>query len=142
MLQGLLSDRYYLKFGLDRDPFPQKFSRNRLFLTHELNTLMAGLQAAVRDDARIQVLEAEVGGGKSSLAHYLNYVKDPNGYLGLINATPALSPTELAHGIISQHFPSHRFEKRQAAALLGEFLQLYQRNDHHPGWDKTAGALC
>lgn len=132
MKPGLLIDRYFLKFGLDRDPFPPNFSQDRLFLTHELNELMGDLLDTIKEQEQVLVVESAAGGGKSSLANYLNYLKESNWYLSLINATPELGVTELAHTIISQHFPRHRFDKTQSAVLLEEFLQLYQRNGKIP----------
>ncbi len=132
MMPAFLSSRYYLKFGLDRDPFPQNSSQNKLFLTYELTLLMDELTTAIKTQDGILVVESSPGGGKTVLAAYLDYVKEANWYLSLINATEELGKTELAHAIISQHFPRHRFGKTQPSVILQEFLQLYQRNGKLP----------
>ena len=132
MKQGLLINRYYQKFGLNRDPFPPKSSQDRLFLTHELTELVDRLMNGIKNQAHVLVVEGPAGAGKSSLADYLNYLKASNWYLSIVEASPQLSETELAHSIISQHFPRHRFDKTQSTVLLKEFLQLYQRNGKLP----------
>ncbi len=133
MQPAFLSSRYYLKFGLDRDPFPQKYSsQSKLFLTHELTGLMDTLVSAIATQEEILVVESLPGGGKTSLAGYLYYLKKANWYPCLISATETLDRTELAHAIISQHFPRHRFDKTKSSVILQEFLQLYQRNGKLP----------
>lgn len=132
MKPAFLSSRYYLKFGLDRDPFPQNSSQNKLFLTHELTRLMDELTTVIKMQDGILVVESSPGGGKTVLAAYLDYVKEANWYLSLINATEKLGKTELAHAIISQYFPRHRFGKTQPSVILQEFLQLYRRNGKLP----------
>lgn len=132
MMPAFLRSRYYLKFNLDRDPFPQKSSQNKLFLTHELTALMYQLIGAIKSQEELMVVESKPGGGKSVLAEYLNYAKEANWYLSLVRASEKMSNIELAHAIISQHFPKHRFEKTQSGSILREFLQLYQRNSKLP----------
>ncbi len=132
MKPGFFSARYYQKFELNRDPFPPKSTQERLFLTHELSDLVNRLIEGIKRHRHVLVVEAAEGAGKSSLAEYLNYLKSSNWYLSKIQATSSLGETELAHSIISQHFPRHRFDKTQSAVLLREFLQLYQRNGKLP----------
>ena len=132
MKPGFFSARYYQKFELNRDPFPPKSTQERLFLTHELSELVNRLMQGIKRHRHVLVVEAAAGAGKSSLAEYLNYLKSSNWYLSNIQATSSLGDTELAHSIISQHFPRHRFDKTQSAVLLQEFLQLYQRNGKLP----------
>ena len=132
MKPGLFSARYYQKFDLNRDPFPPKSSQERLFLTHELTELVNQLIHGIKQQKHVMVVEAEKGAGKSSLAEYMNYLKASNWYLSNIQASDSMGETELAHSIISQHFPRHRFDKTQSTVLLQEFLQLYQRNGKLP----------
>ena len=79
MTPAFLSSRYYLRFGLDRDPFPQNSSQNKLFLTHELTRLMDELTTAIKTQDGILVVESSPGGGKTVLAAYLDYVKEQTG---------------------------------------------------------------
>jgi type II secretory pathway predicted ATPase ExeA len=132
MMPSFLSSRYYLKFNLDRDPFPQKSRKNKLFLTHELTRLMDQLICAIKTQEEMLVVDSMPRGGKSVLAEYLNYTREPNWYLSLVNANDKMSQSELAHAIISQHFPRHHFDKTKSSAILHEFLQLYQRNGKLP----------
>ena len=124
--------RYYLKFNLDRDPFPLKSSPDNLFFTPELKQLMDRLIAAIKSQHEILIIESTPGGGKSVLAEYLNYAREDNWYLSLIHANEKIDKTEFAHSVISQHFPRHRFDRTHSRVILEEFLQLYQRNGKLP----------
>jgi type II secretory pathway predicted ATPase ExeA len=129
---AFLSSRYYLKFGLDRDPFPPNSTPKKLFLTHDLSRLLSELSSAIKTQTETLVLESAPGTGKSVLAEYLTHIKEPNWHVSLIRGSDEIDKTALAHAIISQHFPGHRFDKTRSGSILQEFLQLYQINGKLP----------
>ncbi len=132
MKLAFLRSRYYLKFSLDRDPFPSKSTPKKLFLTHNLTRLMDQIISVIKTQSETQVVESSAGAGKSVLAEYLSYLKEPNWHLSLIHGNANMDKVELAHAIISQHFPGHRFQLTRSDSTLQEFLQLYQRNGKLP----------
>ena len=129
---AFLSSRYYLKFGLDRDPFPPNSTPQKLFLTHDLSHLLSELGSAIKTQTETLVLESAPGMGKSVLAEYLTFMKEPNWHVSLIRGSDKIDKMALAHAIISQHFPGHRFDKTGSGSILQEFLQIYQINGKLP----------
>lgn len=129
---AFLSSRYYLKFGLDRDPFPPKSTPKKLFLTQDLTGLLNQLTSAIKTQTETLLVESAAGAGKSVLAEYLGYVKEANWHLCHIRGNQTLGKLELAHAIISRHFPGHRFDKTRSDMILQAFLELYERNAKLP----------
>jgi len=129
---AFLSNRYYLKFGLDRDPFPLKSTLKKLFLTHDLSRLLSRLTNAIKTETETLIVESSAGAGKSVLAEYLTYMKEPNWHVSLIRGSDMMDKSALAHAIISQHFPGHHFDKTPSRSILQEFLQLYHLNGKLP----------
>jgi len=129
---AFLSNRYYLKFGLDRDPFPPKSTLKKLFLTQDLAGLLDQLSCAIKTQSETLVVESAAGAGKSVLADYLSFTSQANWHLSLIRGNATMRKLELGHAIISQHFPGHRFDKTRSDMILQEFLELYERNAKLP----------
>lgn len=74
------------------------------------------------------MLDAAEGGGKSTLAQYLLYSREANWHTCLVRGSDTLDRVSIAHAIISQHFPEHRFEKERSCIVLDEILCLYRNN--------------
>ena len=123
---------YYLKFGLDRDPFPLESTPKKLFLTHDISRLFTLVVGSIKNQSQTLIIQSSPGGGKSVLAEYLTYIKEANWHTCLLKGHKGLERIELAHTVISQHFPDHRFDSQRACAVLEEVLRLYKNNAKLP----------
>ncbi len=124
--------RYYQKFGLDKDPFPADFPRQKVFLTHDMIHCLDQIKAAVDSSDQLVVATAPKDAGKSVLSRYLAYIKGPNWFVGHVQGHREMDRETLAFQIIRQHFPERQFVQTQAVSLLKDFLQLFARNGRTP----------
>lgn len=124
--------RYYLKFGLERDPFPQNSRDLKIFLTHDMVHCLDQIKASVNGSSDLVAVTAAPGSGKTVLSRYLGYIKSPGWFIAYISGTPELDRETLAWKVIQQHFPARQFMRDQAIPLLREFLQLFARNGRKP----------
>ena len=124
--------RYYLKFGLERDPFPSKYTDQKVFLTHDMIHCLDQIKVSVENSSQLVVVASPPGSGKSVLSRYLGFIKSANWFVGHINGSRDMDKETLAFEIIRQHFPERKFVRSQAVYLLREFLQLFARNGRTP----------
>ncbi|MDX1518559.1 MAG: AAA family ATPase [Gammaproteobacteria bacterium] len=124
--------RYYLKFGLERDPFPRDSAEQKVFLTHDMIHCLDQIKAAVDRSDQLVVVASPRGAGKTVLSRYLGFIKSSGWFVGHVPGSRELDREALAYEIIRQHFPERRFARAQAIYLLREFLQLFARNGRTP----------
>jgi type II secretory pathway predicted ATPase ExeA len=124
--------RYYLKFGLDKDPFPRESRDTKVFLTHDMIHCLDQIKASVDCSEELVVVSSASGSGKTVLSRYLGFIKSAHWFVAHIGGHRDLDRETLAWEIIRQHFPERRFVREQAVYLLQEFLQLFARNGRTP----------
>lgn len=123
---------YYLKFGLERDPFPQKSTEQKVFLTHEMIHCLDQIKESVDNSKQLVLVTSPPGAGKSVLSRYLGFIRSSSWFVGHVQGHRELDKETLAYEIIRQHFPERRFAQSRAMYLLKEFLQLFARNGRTP----------
>jgi len=124
--------RYYLKFGLDKDPFHRESRDSKVFLTHDMIHCLDQIKASVDCSEELVVVSSASGSGKTVLSRYLGFIKSAHWFVAHIGGHHDLDRETLAWEIIRQHFPERRFVREQAVYLLKEFLQLFARNGRTP----------
>jgi len=127
-----LGRHYYLNFGLERDPFPQKSTEQKVFLTHEMIHCLDQVKASVDNSEQLVLVTSPPRAGKSVLSRYLGFIRSSNWFVGHVQGNRELDKESLAYEIIRQHFPERKFAQSQAVYLLKEFLQLFARNGRTP----------
>jgi type II secretory pathway predicted ATPase ExeA/septal ring-binding cell division protein DamX len=124
-------DRYYLRYKLERDPFPAA-QDDILYLTPQINRRVERIREAIAGSHKVIVMTSSPGAGKSVLAEYLESVPEINWKISLVQAESAMSSEKLAYSIINKALPDKADKPALAIPMLHKYLELSSRTDFLP----------
>ncbi len=126
------SDLYFEKFDLTKDPFPVDSYDNILFLTPELTNRIQQIKKLIAETDKLIVVSSVFGAGKSSLADYLESIKEKNWKACLVRAISDMDRETLAYEIIQQVSPDKADEKGMSVPQLYKFLEFSSKTESLP----------
>lgn len=130
-LSGFKDDRYYLRYKLERDPFPGT-QDDILYLTPQINHRIEQVREAIAGSHKVIVVTSSPGAGKSVLAEYLESVPEISWKISLVQAKATMSSESLAFSIISKALPNKADKPALAIPMLHKYLELSSRADFVP----------
>jgi len=128
---GFNDDRYYLRYKLERDPFPGA-QDDIVYLTPQINYRVERIREAIAGSHKVIVVTSSPGAGKSVLAEYLESVPEISWKISLVQAKATMSSESLAFSIISKALPDKADKPALAIPLLHKYLELSSRADFVP----------
>jgi DamX protein len=130
-LSGFKDDRYYLRYKLERDPFPGT-QDDIVYLTPQINHRVEQVREAIAGSHKVIVVTSSPGAGKSVLAEYLESVPEISWKISLVQAKATMSSESLAFSIISKALPNKADKPALAIPMLHKYLELSSRADFVP----------
>lgn len=130
-LSGFKDDRYYLRYKLERDPFPGT-QDDIVYLTPQINHRVEQVREAIAGNHKVIVVTSSPGAGKSVLAEYLESVPEISWKISLVQAKATMSSESLAFSIISKALPNKADKPALAIPMLHKYLELSSRADFVP----------
>ncbi len=128
---GFNDDRYYLRYNLERDPFPGA-QDDIVYLTPEINYRIERVREAIAGSHKVIMVTSSPGAGKSVLAEYLESVPEINWKTSLVQAEAGMSSESLAFSILSKALPDKADKPALAIPMLHKYLELSSRADFVP----------
>ncbi|MFQ5658904.1 MAG: AAA family ATPase [Gammaproteobacteria bacterium] len=125
-------NKYYLKFDLERDPFPLDSIDNILYLTPELNRRLERIKELIISSQKLLLVTSSPGAGKSTLSDHLTSLKENNWMVSLVKGDTGMDVDSLAHAIIQKLFPDKSFETSKSVNQLHKFLETSALNGKVP----------
>lgn len=115
--------RYFLKYDLDKDPFPLESIDRNYYLTPELNHRLAWIRNLVVTDTKLLVLTASPGGGKTVFSQHLHSLAEPNWTMCLARASTVTTIDLLAHDIVRQALPGKAEDSAPPVSQIHKYLE-------------------
>jgi len=125
-------DDYYLKYGLERDPFPKDGIDNIFFTTPELNQRIELIKHLLEFSQQLVLVTLPPGGGKTMLCQYLPSVFNPNWSVNCIGAIEDMTPESLAFAVIRELYPAEYADTVPAIPRLYKYLEHCDREQQLP----------
>lgn len=123
---------YYLRYGLDRDPFPVNTIDNIFYTTPELNQRIDLIKHLLEFGRQLVVVTAPPGAGKTMLSQYLLSVFDPGWSVNFIRAIDDMTPEGMAFAVISELYPADYADSMPAVDRLYKYLEHCDRDQKLP----------
>jgi type II secretory pathway predicted ATPase ExeA len=123
MNDSISDNEYFLKYGLERDPFPLDVIDKNIFLTPEINRRLKQAKQHILSSQNILLITSAPGAGKSLLAQKLIILKEENWRTSIICVQPDTEPESLAHSVIQQLLPDKHEDISQSISMLHKFLE-------------------
>jgi len=114
---------YFLKYGLERDPFPVNNIDEVLFLTPELNRRLKLIEFVIEYSQELLVITSAVGAGKTVLANHVESLKSDNWRVSTVQAKPGTDPSELAGQLLENALPRGSDTAVQPEVMLKKYLE-------------------
>ncbi|NNE37108.1 MAG: AAA family ATPase, partial [Gammaproteobacteria bacterium] len=132
MKKNKKTDQYFESYELTKDPFPVNAYDNILFLTPELTNRIQQIKKLIVETDKLIVVSSASGAGKSSLADYLDSIKEKNWKACLVQADTDMDRETLAYEIIQQASPDKADEKGMSIPQLHKLLELSSKTEQVP----------
>lgn len=132
MKKSSTNGKYYLKYGLNQDPFPVDFVDNIVFLTPEIRQGMEDLKSRIAKDWQTLIINAPDGGGKTVISHQIETISEPGWMIGHISGNDSISKEALSLQLLHQYFPDRKFEEKAAITQIHKFLESCALNNRVP----------
>lgn len=127
MGKSISEDKYYLEYGLEKDPFPEDVIDKNIYLTPEINRRLKEAKQHIKASEKALLISSAPGSGKSLLAQKLLILKEKDWQVSLTTAHSDSEPEVIAQSIIQQLLPDKEIGIPQATSMLHKYLeQSYQ----------------
>ena len=123
MLDLITDEDYYLKYGLEKDPFPPGVIDNNIYLTPEINRRLKHAKQVISHSEKLLVISSLPGAGKSLLAEKLLLLKEQDWRACLLRAHESPDIESLSLELIQQLLPGQEIEAKVAISMLHKYLE-------------------
>ena len=127
MKNSISENKYYLEYGLDKDPFPLDVIDKNIYLTPEINRRLKEAKQHIKASEKALLINSVSGAGKSLLAQKLLILKEKDWQVSFTIANSDSEPESIAHSIIQQLLPEKEIGAPQSVSMMHKYLeQSYQ----------------
>ena len=123
MLDSTKDENYYLKYGLEKDPFPSGVIDKNIYLTPEINRRLKHAKQLITHGEKLLTISSLPGAGKSLLAEKLLLLKEDDWQTCLLKAKESLDIESLSLILIQQLLPDQEIEAKVAISMLHKYLE-------------------
>ena len=117
-------EKYYLDFGLEKDPFPIGIIDKNIFLTPEINRRLKYAKQVVADSNELLVISSLSGAGRSLLAQKLLVLADKDWQCCSLIADEQMDIETLSFQLVQQLLPDQQIESKQSISMLHKYLEI------------------
>ena len=132
MKKSISDNDYFLKYGMESDPFPPGILDKNIFLTPEINRRLKQAKKHVSDSQKVLLIASPSGAGKSLLAKKFLVLKESNWRTCLVRAEIDMSIESLAHSLVEQLLPEKNDVTVQAVSMLHKYLEQSHKEETRP----------
>jgi DamX protein len=123
MNNSVSENKYYLEYGLEKDPFPEDVIDKNIYLTPEINRRLKETKQHIKASEKALLISSVSGAGKSLLAQKLIILKEQDWRISLTSAHSGSEPESIAHSIIQQLLPDREIVASQSISMMHKFLE-------------------
>jgi len=132
MNNSISESDYFLKYGLEKDPFPMGGIDNNIFLTPEINRRLKQAKQHITEGQKLLIITSLSGAGKSLLAQKLIILKETDWRTSLVIADENLETGSLSYSVMQQLLPEQNNDPKQAVSMLHKYLETSFREKIRP----------
>ena len=132
MNNSISESDYFLKFGLEKDPFPIGVIDKNIFLTPEINRRLKQAKQYITEGQKLLIITSLSGAGKSLLAQKLVILKEADWRTSLLLADENMEAGPLSYSVIQHLLPEQVNDPEQAVSMLHKYLETSYREKIRP----------
>lgn len=132
MNNSISESDYFLKYGLEKDPFPMGVIDEKIFLTPEINRRLKQAKQYISEGQKLLIITSLSGAGKSLLAQKLIILKETDWRTSLVSADENLETGSLSYSVMQQLLPEQNNDPKQAVSILLKYLETSYREKIRP----------
>ncbi len=125
-------NKYFLKYGLEKDPFPPNAVDENIYLTPEINRRLKQARQHIAAGQKLLLVVSAPGAGKSLLARKLVILKEPNWRISLISVDSDMKSDTLACKVVQQLLPEENIDISLSISMLHKYLEQSYRDNTLP----------
>ncbi|NKB36497.1 MAG: AAA family ATPase [Gammaproteobacteria bacterium] len=125
-------EKYYLEFGLEKDPFPFGVIDKNIFLTPEINRRLKYAKQLITSSNKLLVIASLPGAGKSLLAEKLLVLADKDWQSCSLIADEKMDIESLAFKLIQQLLPEQKIDSKLSISMLHKYLETSYKEEVLP----------